>query len=303
MSELEAESGPVSEHQEPPDDTVARVKALLRKKAKEKGLPVPPSPPPAPDMMHDPIARQLLEDGGEVIYEKFSKCLIKHACGTKVTKMDDRGIRVSEVEALRFVSENTTIPVPRVHDVGERHFTMDFIEGEMLKTAWNSTLSEDDLVLVRRQLRDYIDQMRAIKSPDGMICTFGGRPAIDSRLFLHEGGPFANESDYNDFLVSDLHDFGPMRDILRTQLKEGHEIVFSHGDLHAINILARPGEGIVAIVDWELAGFYPEYFDVVKPYRPADWGCGYYQEFYHLFPKRYDAEFVVDQLLSAWTRH
>lgn len=201
---------------------------------------------------------------------------------------------------MRFVADNTTFPVLHVYDVGDRYFTMDFIQGEMLSKAWDATLSEDDRALVRRQLRDYINELRAIKSPDGVICTFGGRPAIDSRLFLHEGGPFASESDYNDFLVSDLHDFGPIRDILRRQLREteGHEIVFSHGDLHAINILVRPGEGVVAIVDWELAGYYPEYFDLVKP-----WGCGYYHEFHDIFPARYDAEFVVDQLLSQYTRH
>lgn len=63
------------------------------------------------------------------------------------------------------------------------------------------TLSEDDCALVRRQLRNYINELRAIKSPDGVICTFGGRPAVDSRLSLHEGGPLSNESDNNDFLV------------------------------------------------------------------------------------------------------
>lgn len=287
-----------------PDDTTKRVKELIKKKLKERGYPVPASPPPAPNATNDPFAMQLLDSGGKLIYEKFSHCLIRHACGTKITKMGSCGIRPSEVEALRFVAENTTIPVPRVYEVGDGYFTMDFIPGDTLSKAWD-TISEDDRALVRRQLRDYINQLRAIKSPDGIICTFGNRPAVDSRLFLHESGPFANESDYNDFLVSGLQKYGPIRDILRGQLREreGHEIVFSHGDLHAINILVRPGEGIVAIVDWELAGYYPEYFDFVKPYRPANWGCGYYHEFHDISPKRYDGEFVVDQLLSKYTRH
>jgi aminoglycoside phosphotransferase (APT) family kinase protein len=250
------------------------------------------------------LAKQLLEDGGELIYERFSKCLIKHACGQKVTKMNSSGIRVSEVEAMRCVAENTTIPVPRVYEVGDRYYTMDFIEGEPLRELWDKKFNEEDRALVRRQLRGYINQMRAIKSPDGVICTFGYWPAVDRRMFLHEGGPFTNESDNNDFLTSDLHKL-PITEILREQLRktEGHEIVFTHGDLHAINILARPGEGIIAIIDWEVVGFYPEYFDFVKPYRPANWGCGYYPEFFEIFPKRYDAEFVVDQLLSQYARH
>lgn len=54
--------------------------------------------------------RELLEAGGTVIYEKMFCWLIKHACGTKVTKYNTRGIRPSEVEAVRFVSEHTSIP-------------------------------------------------------------------------------------------------------------------------------------------------------------------------------------------------
>lgn len=63
-----------------------------------------------------------------------------------------------------------------------------------------------------------------------------------------------------------------VRDIIRSQMREreDHQIVLTHGDLHAINVLARPGVGVVAIIDWELAGFYPEYLEMVRPYRPFD---------------------------------
>lgn len=292
--------------QESDSRSVSKVKEIINRKLKERGYPVPPPPPLSPQATNHPYAVKILEEGGEMFDEKFSKCLIKHACGTKVTKMDSRGIRLSEVEALKFVAENTTIPVPTVAEVGDQYFTMNCVEGETLEKAWDGTLSEEDRQLVRRQMRDYLEQMRAIKSPGGVICTFGNRPAIDSRMFFEYGGPFTNESDYNDFLVSDLHAFvTPATNILRSQLRElePHEIVFTHGDLHAINIIARPGEGIVAVIDWELAGYYPEYLDFVKPFRPAMWKCGYYQEFHDFFPKKYEREYMIDQLLSTYTRH
>jgi hypothetical protein len=147
----------------------------------------------------------------------------------------------------------------------------------------------------------YINQLRAFKSPGGAICAFGGRPAVDSRFFRHEGGPFADEAAYNDFLVADLHEPG-VRDMIRSQMRDSHEIVLTHGDLHAINILARPAVGVVAIIDWELAGFYPEYLDLVRPYRAAYWECGYYKELRSIFPQHYDAEWLVEMVLHQWSR-
>ena len=241
--------------------------------------------------------------GEELIYPKLSSRLVKHACGTKVTKFQLDGIRPSEVEAMRFVPEHTTIPVPRVYDVGGRYFTMEFIQGETAKKAWETTLSPADRALVITQLRDYINQLCAIKSPGGVICFFGGRPAVDARFYRNEGGPFANDAEYNEFLISDLVGTSIIPDMIRTQMRTDHEIVLTHGDLHVINIMVRSGEGVVAIIDWELAGFYPEYHDLLQPFRPADWQCGYYKELLNIFPQHYDAEFVVDQILSMWSKH
>jgi aminoglycoside phosphotransferase (APT) family kinase protein len=51
---------------------------------------------------------------------------------------------------------------------------------------------------------------------------------------------------------------------------EDHEIVLTHGDMAPINIMVQ-GSKVVAILDWELAGVYPEYCEYVKAlYRP-DW--------------------------------
>jgi aminoglycoside phosphotransferase (APT) family kinase protein len=90
--------------------------------------------------------------------------------------------------------------------------------------------------------------------------------------------------------------------MIRSQMRDSHEIVLTHGDLHAINILARPAVGVVAIIDWELAGFYPEYLDMVRPYRAAYWECGYYKELRSIFPQHYDAEWLVEMVLHQWSR-
>ncbi|KAL2138080.1 hypothetical protein VTI28DRAFT_7498 [Corynascus sepedonium] len=235
-----------------PKPTTRGVKEIIREKLKALGRPLPPSTPPPPDPYSNTLSQELLDLGGQVIYERFSCWIVKHAYGTKLTKFCQDGIRPSEAEAMRFVAEHTSIPVPRVYDVGKEHITMEFIEGETLAKA------------------DYINQVRAIKSPEGMICFFGGRPAVDGRLFYHEGGPFENQATYNEFLVSDLHSHPIVHDMIRTQIRTDHEIVLTYGDLHAVNIIVRPGVGVVAIIDWEQAGFYPEYTELVKPFRPAN---------------------------------
>lgn len=44
-----------------------------------------------------------------------------------------------------------------------------------------------------------------------------------------------------------------------TQLSTGYTIVFTHADITARNIIIRNG-CIVALLDWEFAGWYPEYW-------------------------------------------
>lgn len=44
-----------------------------------------------------------------------------------------------------------------------------------------------------------------------------------------------------------------------------HSVVFTHGDFRPANIIVRNGK-VAAILDWELAGWYPEYWEFVKAF-------------------------------------
>ncbi|OAA79784.1 Protein kinase-like domain protein [Akanthomyces lecanii RCEF 1005] len=54
--------------------------------------------------------------------------------------------------------------------------------------------------------------------------------------------------------------------------RRGHQIVFTHADLNPRNIMVDRVRGpdggrhwqVVGIVDWETAGYYPEYWDCTK---------------------------------------
>ncbi|GAW20300.1 hypothetical protein ANO14919_098020 [Xylariales sp. No.14919] len=235
---------------------------------------------------------------GTIIYEVGSRRIIRN--GDRVTKIVPlNGIRESEVEAMRFVREHTTIPVPRVYATTPKSITMDYVEGTTLEKAWKG-LSDADRVEIMNQLRGYVDQLRAIKG--SYIGGLGRTPAVDERRFFDEGGPFESEAEWNDFLLGGAKGACPeiLQSMLRSQLRTDHEIVFTHGDLHSCNIMVRDGR-IVAILDWENAGFYPEYHELVKPLRSPRWRVGYYNALPDIFLRRYDAEYIVDQFLGTIT--
>ncbi|KAI0406625.1 kinase-like protein [Xylaria palmicola] len=231
---------------------------------------------------------------GTVIFELLSRKVLRN--GDRIVKINSLGIKASEAEVMRFVCENTTIPVPRVHATTPTSITMDYVEGTTLSESWND-LSDAERTEVGAQLRDYINQLRAIKG--SYIGGFGRTAAVESRRFSSEGGPFDTEAEWNEFLLEGVVSSFPviLRDMLSTQLRTDHEIVLTHGDLHPSNIIVRDGR-VVAIIDWERAGFYPEYLEFLRALRSPNWRVGYYSALLDIFPCRYDAEFLADQFLS-----
>ncbi|KAK3902601.1 hypothetical protein C8A05DRAFT_33676 [Staphylotrichum tortipilum] len=87
----------------------------------------PPPPPLTPATSNDPLVRSLFDAGGTVVYEKMHMWLIKHACGTRITKYRCNELKPAEADAMCFVAQHTTIPVPEVYDAGPRHITMAFV--------------------------------------------------------------------------------------------------------------------------------------------------------------------------------
>lgn len=69
-----------------------------------------------------------------------------------------------------------------------------------------------------------------------------------------------------------------------------------------MNILVK-GSRITAIIDWEYAGYYPEYLEYVAAVRCVTWQCPYYAALLEIFPKRYDTEYVTDFLVSRISRN
>ncbi|KAI1080729.1 hypothetical protein F5B20DRAFT_538730 [Whalleya microplaca] len=176
----------------------------------------------------------------------------------------------NEFNALKVVRQHTTVPVPRPVDVvflpaKERSYLLTTrVPGTPLVERQH-IMSDRDCVEFSVLMQEYISQLRAIPktvNPDFAICNTLGEPCRDMRV--RDGnpvGPFADEAAFSQLLRNPDE---PSR--------RGHRILFTHADLNGRNILVdritqRDGKKVwkvTGIVDWESAGYFPEYWDYTK---------------------------------------
>jgi hypothetical protein len=115
-------------------------------------------------------------------------------------------VQLSEASTLRFLAKNTSIPVPKVYCSFERgntkYIMMEYVKGQAIGGEWAEMLPEEKESLLK-QLKKHFDELRNIPHPRlGTICGADMGSLFDRRIHL-EGlgfGPFANGSDFNDFL-------------------------------------------------------------------------------------------------------
>ncbi|OSD00327.1 hypothetical protein PYCCODRAFT_1393643 [Trametes coccinea BRFM310] len=183
----------------------------------------------------------------------------------------------NEFNALQMVQKYTSIPVPKPLDLvikepsgtgaasrPQAYLVMTRLSGAPIALC-EDILSDDDCRHIAAQLKDYLAQLRAIPktvNPDMAICNTLGEACSEPRIRDWQPiGPFRDEAA-----------FSAMMRFPDDPARRGHKIVFTHADLNARNILidravhadGRLGWGVSGIVDWETAGFYPEYWDYTK---------------------------------------
>ncbi|EEH17957.2 hypothetical protein PABG_00520 [Paracoccidioides brasiliensis Pb03] len=239
------------------------------------------------------------DDGGEVIHSLGNRTVIRYG-EDKVVKSGS--ININEADTLRFVAENTTIPVPRVHAVRQdgyrKAIVMDYMPGTPLEEAWE-TLTHDQRISATRQIGSYISQLRRLKG--SFIGGLNRCQATVGRYDRVSCGPFDNEKDFNEFLLSRIIKQAPstLRHYAKACLKENHDIIFSHGDLAPRNILVDQHGNITAIIDWEDAGWYPEYWEHYRALRQLNPMPGWPDYFNYMLPPCYEEEYVGISFLSS----
>lgn len=241
--------------------------------------------------MHMPIflqlGRQKYGDCGSPVVGRISDTLAVKKCRRNL----------AEAATLRFIREHTNIPVPVVHDAwktpdGTAYILMEWIgnpDVHRLQDCWDS-LTTSQKEKIASQLREYLDQLRSLPQPSHMRGWIGppdGSAIFDPRLHTDTCGPFASESAFNDFLLARMrestwHAAAASKRIeeVRSRLRHDHHIVFTHGDINSRNILIDLDGNVAGLVDWEMSGWMPEYWEYLK----CNFAQGHDPEWLAFFP-------------------
>ncbi|KAI1136853.1 kinase-like protein [Hypoxylon sp. FL0543] len=190
-------------------------------------------------------------------------------------------VHLTEAATMAFVAKHTSIPVPRVHcsfiHNNRAYIVMDRIEGDVIGNIWE-TLSDADRDNIVSQLRRMLRELRAIQPPPGTgVESCVGGSLRDPRMTRSRPrfGPFRTIEAFHSWLRGghrledfpngfpnreDEHDWENFKEMVARQDRPWPGPVFTHADLNPCNILVRGGQ-VVGIIDWEVAGWYPPYWE------------------------------------------
>lgn len=201
---------------------------------------------------------------------------------TVIKRISPPSAAAAEAAAMRLARERTSAPVPRILKTiipeNENEYGvifMEFVEGETLEEAWPS-MADEDKRNVLAQLKDFMHQVHQVEgefigSVDQSVC--------NDQLFSnreHVYGPFQDEDAFRQGIAQslracDANSFTQLAINMVNSMPKSEHIVLTHGDFVPRNILVRDGGNVTAIVDWEMAGFYPEYWEYAKAHFFADY--------------------------------
>ncbi|KAF8950346.1 kinase-like domain-containing protein [Flammula alnicola] len=188
-----------------------------------------------------------------------------------------KAVSMEEAAEMEYARQNTRIPVPKV-PYAFRHgpynwgyIVMDFIKAETLDNAQFS-LSEDQLLMIARQLNDFVGQLREIGSNQATF--MGSWPSGSFRNIYFHGSPppqeFRTMDEFREYWLERVPKGDRDAPPLDHTAVVNKQIVLTHGDLSPRNILIKDSV-IVAILDWETLGWYPIFWE----YTFADRGAWY----------------------------
>jgi len=223
--------------------------------------------------MEHEIQAQVVDgvDGATLIFEQWDRKVVKTEEGLIVKY--GASVSLYEADVMRYVASNTTVPIPKIHHSFTHnhinYIVMDEAPGVSLKSVWDG-MSEATKKSIAQQILEIISQLQSITS------TFiGGIHGESCPDFFFDclaptivGGV---EKFYNaiETVLHPRHNSG-YSVLLLDGLKQYTNIVFTHSDLVPRNIHVMEDK-VISVLDWEQAGFYPEYWEYHKCLYAVDW--------------------------------
>lgn len=169
-----------------------------------------------------------------------------------------------DVVTTNWVRENTTVPVTAEmrhwEDSHSHFFFMKKVPGETLEMAW-PRLSTEEKKKIACEVAEYIAQLRTHTAPKPQ--TVDGAPARDILLSSQEEVMLLTE-DKEAWWARVGHQFPRREPAWREDFKARYPVrgpyVLTHSDLNTSNIMVHDGH-VSGIIDWEHAGYYPEFWE------------------------------------------
>lgn len=182
---------------------------------------------------------------------------------------------LNEYAALSYLQKHCPrLSVPRPHGlVRFGHFYLlftSFIPGLDLEKAWPQ-LQETEKLDISQQLESIFVELRSIPFPNNQPIGVGGENCKDIRRNVRiSSKPMYNVDQFQDFIFTGSKTASSLYvDFLRSLFPAPEaKCVFTHGDVRPANIIVQKDESetwkVVAIIDWQSSGFYPEYWECIK---------------------------------------
>ncbi|TVY44432.1 hypothetical protein LOCC1_G003267 [Lachnellula occidentalis] len=196
----------------------------------------------------------------------------------------------TEYTSIQYLQEHAPdIPAPRPHGLvkfgSARIMFMTYFPSTTLESAWPN-LTHENKLLIQDQLNDIFLKLRALTSTsvEHRLGGVNGEGVKDLRRDGHESRePISTVAAFEEFQFSiPPHNTSSYIAFLRSLLPPASStVVFTHGDVRTANIMVDVDQTeryhVTGIIDWEISGFYPEYFEsskilyIFRMYKEEDW--------------------------------
>lgn len=179
-----------------------------------------------------------------------------------------------------FPYTNQAPPVLEVHDTqedGTVHIVMSRVPGDDLEDVLHK-MTDAEVKSVVKELAGHLQQMRRLSSDtssgDGVkkpppIGGVAGTRGFYNRLGSSRWGPFALMADFRFGEPLDYWDHEPDVVAVHGKAEGTYGVKFTHADIAPRNVRVRGGK-ITGIIDWEFAGWYPEYWEYTRMFYPGE---------------------------------
>ncbi|GBF62153.1 hypothetical protein TMEN_4686 [Trichophyton mentagrophytes] len=188
-------------------------------------------------------------------------------------------ITIAEAQCMWAMKElfGDKVPVPELFGWRVRNgivfIYMQFVRGDTLADRWDD-MAEKDKISICHDLHGIITSLRELQYDDtcGPFIGSINRRNVRDYIFLTRplGGPFETLEQFHDWIASlpliELSVPSDYVDPYRQYLPDDATIKFTHADIHGRNIIISQDSSpkILALIDWEQSGWYPEYWEWCK---------------------------------------